>query len=138
MHWTTLSLLANVWVTFLYDTMCSTYILVLYFQLDVNGSGSITSAELGQAFTKIGENVPGYKLREMIGYSDRAWDGTLGLKDFIRVQLGCPILKGLCPRTCNLKLMTPYAAWSFVKYPEVFARTFGACIKDHRYNSENP
>ena len=76
-------------------TQCARHILVLYFQLDVNGSGSITSAELGKAFTKIGQHVPGYKLREMISYSDRAWDGTLDLKDFIRVQLGCPILKGL-------------------------------------------
>ena len=100
----------------------------IYFQLDVSGSGSITSTELGQAFSNIGVNMPGYKLREMINESDRAGDGTLDLNDFIEVRLGCPILKAYAPITCNLKMTTPYASWYFVKCPKIFARTFGAFI----------
>ena len=60
---------------------------IIYFQLDVNGSGCITANELGQAFTKTGQSVPGYKLREMISEVDKTENGTVDLNEFIEVHL---------------------------------------------------
>ena len=51
----------------------------------MNKNGKISAKELGDCFAKLGENVPGYKLRELVQQVDKDKNGTIELQEFIEV-----------------------------------------------------
>ena len=60
--------------------------LVFFLQFDQDGSGMISSNELGGAFAKIGQQIPGYKLREMINSVDQDENGSIQFEEFVQVS----------------------------------------------------
>ncbi|XP_065654020.1 plastin-3 [Hydra vulgaris] len=58
-------------------------------EIDVNKNGSISTKELGSCFAKLGENVPGYRLREIVQQVDKDKNGTIELQEFI--ELYCSV-----------------------------------------------
>lgn len=55
------------------------------FQFDVDQNGHITSGEIGNAMKNLGEDVPGYKLREIIKEVDTDQNGTVEFSEFVEV-----------------------------------------------------
>eukprot|EP01137_Pigoraptor_chileana_P015365 Opistho-2@71190 len=55
----------------------------IFNEFDIDKNGSITSSELGTVLTKLGENVPGFKLREMIAEIDKDNNGTVEWNEFL-------------------------------------------------------
>ncbi|XP_057297858.1 plastin-3-like isoform X1 [Hydractinia symbiolongicarpus] len=56
-----------------------------FHQFDADGNGHITSKELGAVFNALNENVPGYKLREMIEEVDKDKNGTIEFDEFLEM-----------------------------------------------------
>ncbi|XP_047124452.2 plastin-1 isoform X1 [Hydra vulgaris] len=54
-------------------------------KFDKDGNGHITSAELADVFEKLGENVPGYKIRELIAEVDENKNGTIEFDEFLQI-----------------------------------------------------
>ena len=61
-------------------------IFLFFFQFDADGNGHITTKELGQCFASLGENVPGYKLRELIDMVDKDNNGLVEFEEFLGVS----------------------------------------------------
>eukprot|EP00794_Sanderia_malayensis_P005029 gene5029-5687_t len=52
---------------------------------DLDHNGHITSGEIGVAFQELGENVPGYKLRDIIKEVDANKNGTIEFDEFLEI-----------------------------------------------------
>lgn len=52
---------------------------------DIDGNGHITSNEIGEAMKKLGEDIPGYKLREIIKEVDTNQNGTVEFNEFVQI-----------------------------------------------------
>lgn len=54
-------------------------------EFDLDNNGHITTKELGACFEALGENVPGYKLREMVQQIDKDKNGTVEFNEFLEM-----------------------------------------------------
>lgn len=59
----------------------------LTFQCDLNADGTLSTKEVGTAFEKVGEEIPGYILRDIIKEVDSNNDGVLNFDEFLEVRL---------------------------------------------------
>lgn len=57
------------------------------FQFDINGDGHISCAEIGSVLMSLGEDLPGYKIRELIKEIDKDENGQIELNEFLEVTL---------------------------------------------------
>jgi len=57
-----------------------------FAQFDADSSGSITVDELAEVFKRLGENVPGYKLRDMIAEVDTDNSKTIEFSEFVAMM----------------------------------------------------
>ena len=57
----------------------------LIFKFDLDGNGHITSQEIGNVMKSLGEDIPGYKLREIIKEVDSNQNGTVEFDEFLQV-----------------------------------------------------
>ena len=55
-------------------------------QVDEDGNGLISVAELGYALETCGIKMPGYQLREIISKLDTDKDGSLNMEEFRKVS----------------------------------------------------
>lgn len=55
-------------------------------QLDLNNDGTLSAREVGSAFEAVGEKIPGFKLREIIGEVDKNKDGVISFDEFVEVS----------------------------------------------------
>ena len=72
-------------------------------------NGHITTKELGACFESLGENVAGYKLREMIDVIDRDGNGTIEFDEFLEVIV-IIIMHLVIYRCITLR-------WKFLNFP---------------------
>ena len=68
-------------------------------QFDADRNGHITAAEIGELMKALGENVPGYKIRDMIREVDLDENGTVEFNEFIDVSWCC-VCVCVCVRAC--------------------------------------
>lgn len=54
-------------------------------QFDADGNGHITASEIGNLMKALGENVPGYKIRDMIKEVDLDENGTVEFNEFVEM-----------------------------------------------------
>lgn len=54
-------------------------------QCDLDKSGHITASEIGNVMKALGEDIPGYKLREIIKEVDADQNGTLEFNEFLEI-----------------------------------------------------
>ena len=59
---------------------------LLYLQFDLDGNGHITCQEIGSVMKALGEDIPGYKLREIIKLVDKNENGTVEFNEFLEVS----------------------------------------------------
>lgn len=59
---------------------------MFYQQFDLDGNGSITCQEIGSVMKSLGEDIPGYKLREIIKEVDKNKNGTIEFNEFLEVS----------------------------------------------------
>ncbi|XP_065050995.1 plastin-2-like [Rhopilema esculentum] len=52
---------------------------------DLDGNGHITSQEIGNVMKSLGEDIPGYKLREIIKEVDSNQNGTVEFDEFLQI-----------------------------------------------------
>ena len=55
-------------------------------QFDADGNGHITASEISNVMKALGENVPGYKIRDMIKEVDLDENGTVEFNEFLVVS----------------------------------------------------
>ncbi|XP_035665740.1 plastin-2-like isoform X2 [Branchiostoma floridae] len=56
-----------------------------FSEIDLDGSGSISTSELGALFRACGEDLPGYRLRELTKELDKNRNGTIDFEEFVTV-----------------------------------------------------
>ena len=61
-------------------------------QCDLNSDGTLSAKEIGTAFEKTGEEIPGYILRDLIKEVDSNHDGVLNFDEFLEVTIPLPEL----------------------------------------------
>lgn len=54
-------------------------------EFDLDGNGHITSKEIGEVMKAVGEDIPGYKLRDMIREVDDNKNGTVEFDEFLKM-----------------------------------------------------
>lgn len=54
-------------------------------KFDPNGDGHISSSEIGTVMKSLGEDIPGYKLRDIVQQLDKNKNGTIEFKEFLEV-----------------------------------------------------
>lgn len=59
---------------------------MFYQQFDLDGSGNITCQEIGSVMKGLGEDIPGYKLREIVKEVDKNENGTIEFNEFLEVS----------------------------------------------------
>lgn len=69
----------------LYPPSPSTHLLYP-LQFDADGNGHITASEISNLMKALGENVPGYKIRDMIREVDLDENGTVEFNEFVDVR----------------------------------------------------
>ena len=52
----------------------------------MDGNGHITCSEIGSVMKSLGEDIPGYKLREIIKEVDVNENGTVEFNEFVEVS----------------------------------------------------
>ena len=57
------------------------------FQFDFDKNGHITSKEIGETMKSLGEDIPGYRLRDIIAEVDTNKNGTVEFDEFLQVSL---------------------------------------------------
>ena len=57
-----------------------------HLQFDADGNGHITASEINNVMKALGENVPGYKIRDMIKEVDIDENGTVEFGEFVTVS----------------------------------------------------
>ncbi|CAH3045459.1 unnamed protein product [Porites lobata] len=56
-----------------------------FSQFDLDGNGHITCQEIGSVMKALGEDIPGYKLREIIKEVDKNKNGTVEFNEFLEI-----------------------------------------------------
>lgn len=56
-----------------------------FIEYDADSSGYISTKELGNAFTALGNSIPGYKLREIVAEIDKDKNGKISFDEFIEL-----------------------------------------------------
>ena len=69
-------------VWYMYILSCMVHSL----QFDADGNGHITASEISNVMKALGENVPGYKIRDMIKEVDLDENGTVEFGEFVTVS----------------------------------------------------
>ncbi|EDV21962.1 Fimbrin [Trichoplax sp. H2] len=54
-------------------------------KFDIDKNGHITSAEIGNVMKALGEDIPGFKLRQIINEVDRDKNGTVEFNEFLQI-----------------------------------------------------
>ncbi|KAJ8050564.1 Plastin-3 [Holothuria leucospilota] len=65
-------------------------------EFDLDGNGHITSKEIGEVMKAVGEDIPGYKLRDMIREVDDNKNGTVEFDEFLKVLMWLLIYVRIC------------------------------------------
>jgi EF-hand domain pair len=60
---------------------------VVLFQVDIDGNGYISAAELQKAFEVVGLKIPGHEVRALVEKHDISRDGRLDMVEFKQVRL---------------------------------------------------
>ena len=60
--------------------------MIFSLQFDLDHNGHITSSEIGEVMKSLGEEIPGYKLREIIKEVDTDRNGTIEFNEFVNVS----------------------------------------------------
>lgn len=69
--------IATIW--FCFDKFVS-------LQFDLDRNGHITSTEIGTVMKSLGEEIPGFKLRDIIKEVDKNQNGTVEFEEFLEVS----------------------------------------------------
>lgn len=57
----------------------------IFNQFDPNGDGHISSSEIGTVMKSLGEDIPGYKLRDIVQQLDKNKNGTIEFNEFLEI-----------------------------------------------------
>jgi len=53
----------------------------------LDGNGFITASEIGNAMKALGEDIPGYQIRNIIAEADKDENGKIDFNEFLRVSV---------------------------------------------------
>lgn len=62
------------------------YFCLPKLKCDIDKNGHITASEIGNVMKALGEDIPGFKLREIIKEVDADQNGTLEFNEFLEVS----------------------------------------------------
>lgn len=62
------------------------YFCLPKLKCDIDKNGRITASEIGNVMKALGEDIPGFKLREIVKEVDADQNGTLEFNEFLEVS----------------------------------------------------
>jgi len=77
---------------------------IIFCQVDLDGNGYVSAAELQKAFEVVGLKIPGHEVRALIEKHDISRDGRLDMKEFkqVRTNIIVIVLLKLVVITCKI------------------------------------